>query len=108
MIPLRALVRLTRLWNLVIIALAQYAAAGFLISFETWSDPHLAWLVFSTVVIAAGGYSINDYYDIKIDLINKPDRVVVGKILSRRFVLLLHTTFSLTGVAIGFVLNWRI
>lgn len=108
MIPLQALVRLTRLWNLIIIALAQYTAAGFLVSFDTWADPRLAMLVISTVVIAAGGYSINDYYDIKIDLINKPDRVVVGKILSRRFVLLLHSAFSLTGVAIGFALDWKI
>ncbi|MBL7863449.1 MAG: geranylgeranylglycerol-phosphate geranylgeranyltransferase [Cyclobacteriaceae bacterium] len=108
MVPLQALVRLTRIWNLMIIALAQYAAASLLISPDTWKDPRLALLVLSTVIIAAGGYSINDYYDIKIDLINKPDRVIVGKILSRRFVLLLHTVCSVSGVMIGFVLDWRI
>ena len=32
----------------------------------------------STVLIAAAGYIINDYFDIKIDLINKPREVVVG------------------------------
>ncbi len=62
----------------------------------------------STVLIAAAGYIINDYYDVKIDLINKPDRVVIGKTITRRFALLFHTLLSLTGVGIGFLLSWKI
>lgn len=108
MVPLQALVRLTRVWNLLIIGLAQYCTAGLLIDPGTVYDPRLAMLVLSTVLIAAAGYSINDYYDIKIDLINKPDRVVVGKVLSRRVVLLLHTLLSVTGTGIGFVLSWQL
>ncbi len=108
MVSLQALVRLTRIWNLLIIGVAQYCAAIFLIPFDTVHDPRLLLLVLSTVLIAAGGYSINDYYDVKIDLINKPGRVVVGKALSRRMVLLLHTLFSVTGIGLGFVLDWKI
>lgn len=108
MVPLHALVRLTRVWNLLIIGAAQYCTAGLLIDPGTLTDTNLFLLVFSTVLIAAGGYSINDYYDIKIDLINKPDRVVVGKVLSRRVVLLLHSVLSITGVAIGFLLSWQL
>lgn len=106
MVPLQALVRLTRVWNLLIIGLSQYCTAGFLIGPHSLGDPRLFLLSLSTILIAAGGYSINDYYDIKIDLINKPDRVVVGKSLSRRTVLLLHTVLSVTGIAIGFLLSW--
>lgn len=108
MIPLQALVRLTRVWNLIIIGLAQYCTAALLIDPSSVTDMRLFLLVVSTVLIAAGGYSINDYYDIKIDLINKPDRVVVGKVLSRRVVLLLHSVLSLTGTAIGFLLSWQL
>lgn len=108
MVPLQALIRLTRLWNLLIIGLAQYFTAGFLISKDLWWDPQLLLLSVSTILIAAGGYSINDYYDVKIDLINKPERVVVGKTLSRRTVLLLHSMLSLSGVALGFLISWRI
>ena len=108
MVPLQALIRLTRLWNLLIIGLAQYCTAGFLISKDLWSDPKLLLLSVSTLLIAAGGYSINDYYDVKIDLINKPERVIVGKTLSRRTVLLLHSVLSLSGVALGFFLSWKI
>lgn len=108
MVPLQALVRLTRLWNLLIIGLAQYCTAGFLISASSLTDLRLLLLSLSTILIAAGGYSINDYYDVKIDLINKPERVVVGKVLSRRTVLVLHTLLTLTGIGIGFLLSWSI
>lgn len=108
MVPLQALIRLTRLWNLIIIAVAQYFSAWFLISPDTWHDVRLLVLSLSTMIIAAGGYSINDYYDVKIDLINKPERVVVGKTLSRRQVLLIHSLLSLTGTAMGFFLSWPI
>lgn len=108
MVPLQALVRLTRVWNLLIIGLAQYCTAGLLIGIETLSDSRLFLLALSTILIAAGGYSINDYYDVKIDLINKPDRVVVGNALSRRTVLMLHSLLSLTGTGLGFFLSWQL
>lgn len=100
--------RLTRVWNLIIIALAQYLTAGFLIDFNTILDPRLFILSVSTLLVAAGGYIINDYYDIKIDLINKPQRVVIGKSITRRYAILFHTLLSFAGVALGFVLSWKI
>jgi 4-hydroxybenzoate polyprenyltransferase len=100
--------RLTRIWNLLILALAQYFTAIMLIDRANVFDLRFFLLVTSTCVIAAAGYIINDYYDIKIDLINKPDRVVIGKGITRRYAILLHTVLSLLGVAIGTYLNWRI
>jgi 4-hydroxybenzoate polyprenyltransferase len=100
--------RLTRIWNLVIIAFAQYFTAAFLIDFRTILDPRLFILSASTVMIAAAGYVINDYYDIKIDLINKPQRVVIGKSITRRYAILFHTLLSILGVALGFLLSWKI
>ena len=103
-----ALLRLTRFWNLVIIGLAQYFTAGFLISSTAIVDIKLLLLSISTILIAAAGYIINDYYDIKIDLINKPERVVIGKNIARRFAILFHTVLSFSGVGIGFLLSWKI
>jgi len=105
---LAALLRLTRFWNLVIIGLTQYFAAVFLIAKENIFDLRLFFLAVSTTMVAAAGYIINDYYDIKIDLINKPARVVVGKEVPRRFALLFHSVLSLSGVAIGIFLGWEI
>ena len=105
---LGALIRLTRFWNLVIIGLAQYFTAGFLIDGATLIDPKLLLLSVSTILIAAAGYIINDYYDVKIDLINKPDRVVIGKGITRRFAILFHTALSFSGIGMGWLLNWKI
>lgn len=100
--------RLTRVWNLLIIALAQYFTAAFLIDIKTVLDPRLFVLSVSTIAIAAAGYVINDYYDIKIDLINKPQRVVIGKSITRRYAILFHTLLSLFGVFLGLLLSWKI
>jgi 4-hydroxybenzoate polyprenyltransferase len=100
------LLQLTRFWNLLMIGLTQYCTAGFLISSKVLFDWRLFILSSSTIAIAAAGYIINDYYDVKIDLVNKPDRVIVGKWLPRRFALLLHTALSLAGVVLGLLLGW--
>jgi 4-hydroxybenzoate polyprenyltransferase len=104
----KALFRLTRFWNLTIIALAQYFAAYFLLQANVFGDPYLLLLVTSTILIAAAGYVINDYYDIKIDLINKPERVVIGKGITRRYALFFHTILSVGGVAMGVFLDLKI
>lgn len=100
--------RLTRVWNLFIIAFAQYFTAAFLIDLQTIFDWRLFILSSSTVAIAAAGYIINDYYDVKIDLVNKPERVVVGKSITRRYAILFHTLLSFLGVALGLILSWKI
>lgn len=105
---IRALLRLTRFWNLVIIGLAQYFAAGFLIDKGLIWDWRLLVLATSTVIIAAAGYIINDYYDIKIDLINKPERVVIGKSITRRYALFFHSILLTIGVGLGFFIGWKI
>ena len=105
---IRALIRLTRFWNLVIIGLSQYFVARFLIDRNLIFDWRLFVLVASTVIIAAAGYIINDYYDIKIDLINKPQRVVIGKSITRRYALFFHSILVVIGMALGFVISWRI
>jgi 4-hydroxybenzoate polyprenyltransferase len=51
--------------------------------------------------IAAAGYIINDYFDINIDQVNKPDRVFVGSYISRRWVIFWHLLFSVLGIYIS-------
>ena len=51
--------------------------------------------------IAAAGYIINDYFDINIDQVNKPNKVVVGSHISRRWVIFWHLLFSVLGIYIS-------
>ncbi len=63
-------------------------------------------LVFSTVAITAAGYVINDYFDIKTDLINKGE-VIVGTKIPRRKAMLWHNILNAAGVAGGFYVSWK-
>ncbi len=65
-------------------------------------------LVFATCFITAAGYVINDYFDTKTDLINRPSSVVVGKTLSRRMVMVIHIVLNTIGIGFGFFVSFRI
>lgn len=70
-------------------------------------------LCLSSVFIAAAGYVINDYFDLNIDLVNKPGRMVVDRSISRRWAIFFHLFFSFAGVLMGFYIglqngNWII
>ena len=106
------LFKLIRWINLLIVAVTQYAAAYFLIGPMELKvliiDPKMMLLCFGTVMITAAGYVINDYYDVKIDYINKPDRVVVGRFVKRRSIIILHATLNTLGVLAGVLVSWQI
>ncbi len=63
-------------------------------------------LVFATVLIAAGGYVINDYFDIKTDLINK-GKVIVGTKIPRRKAMMWHNILNVVGILAGFYISWK-
>lgn len=63
-------------------------------------------LVLATVLITAGGYVINDYFDIKTDLINR-GQVIVGTKIPRRQAMMWHLILNLTGIILGFYISWR-
>ena len=63
-------------------------------------------LVAATVFITAGGYVINDYFDIKTDLINK-GKVIVGTKVPRRQAMMWHNLLNIAGVALGFYISSR-
>ena len=63
-------------------------------------------LVAATVFITAGGYVINDYFDINTDTVNRGE-TIVGSRISQSKAMTLHNLFNLTGVALGFFISWR-
>lgn len=103
-------VRLVRMTNLVIVVLTQYLTRILLIGpRHEWraivSNPHMFVLSLSTVCIAAAGYIINDYFDVKIDIVNKPERVVVGRYLKRRWAMGAHQVLNVMGAVLGLVVS---
>jgi 4-hydroxybenzoate polyprenyltransferase len=55
-------------------------------------------LILSVVAVTAAGNIINDYFDQKVDKINKPERVMVGKKVKRRVAILLHQALNISGI----------
>ncbi|HJV78153.1 MAG TPA: UbiA family prenyltransferase, partial [Paludibacter sp.] len=66
----------------------------------------LSLLITASVFIAAGGYVLNDYFDIKIDAINKHNKQVVGNEISRQKAMLLHQVLTGIGVLCGLLLAY--
>lgn len=90
--PLKAWLRFFRWKNLSIVALSMYLLR-WLVLFPVLekeavafylSEIQFAGLVLATVLVTLGGYVINDYHDVEIDLINKKKRTFIGRYLSRK------------------------
>lgn len=72
---------------------------------------HFILLIFASLFIAAAGYIINDYFDINIDEVNKPQRMVLDKVIHRRWAIAWHFILSTTGLiltalALPFLQKW--
>ena len=65
-------------------------------------------LVLATVLIGAGGYIINDLYDLGTDRINKPGKVIVGNLIPVASAWRYYAAVTLTGMAGGFYLAFRV
>jgi len=70
--------------------------------------PEFLLLSLSSILIAAAGYIINDYFDLSIDRINKPDKIIIEKIIKRRWAIIWHWVLSSLGILIGFYISWKI
>lgn len=111
-----AFFRLIRSLNLLFIALTQFLFYYCVVipSFRLTGsapllDPRNFWLlVVASVFIAAAGYIINDYFDINIDRINKPGKLVVERIIKRRWAIVWHLALSTVGIVISFYIGWKI
>lgn len=66
----------------------------------------LTLLIISVVCIAAGGYVINDYFDVKIDRINRPDDLVVTRVISRDAAMRLFQVLTAVGIVAGLAVAW--
>jgi 4-hydroxybenzoate polyprenyltransferase len=99
-----AFLKMIRLPNLLFIALTQ-ALFQFCIYYPLYnghipaSDTrNFILLVFASLFIGAAGYIINDYFDINIDEVNKPEKMVVDKVINRRWAIAWHFILSTAGI----------
>jgi len=101
--------KLTRPINLLLIILVQgMIKYGLLEALDvpvSMDNFQFGLLVFATVCIAAAGNVINDIFDVNIDRINKPQRVIVGKKISEKSAYNFYIILNILGVGVGFYLS---
>ena len=111
--------KLIRFPNLLIVALTQYLVQYLLhipIFNQAGLSPifdhfHFALMVLGTMLIAASGYIINDLLDYEIDLINKPDRLIINRKIAASAAWKIYWSFLIIGFFIAIYLahywnNW--
>jgi 4-hydroxybenzoate polyprenyltransferase len=108
--------QLLRFPNLLFIAFVQFAMSEAVIlpllmtyGFDAgMSSSRLLLLILSTILIAAGGYVLNDYFDVKIDTINRPDKMIVGKTIPRASAMRYYQILTALGLLSGFILAFQV
>ncbi len=104
-----AFLRLIRIGNLLIIA---YTLLGVLYSqgiqkLDLHSKIDFLILVIFTVLVAAAGNAINDYFDIRSDKVNKPEKMVLEKLIKKRWAIIIHWGFNLVALLLSCYLSFR-
>lgn len=106
--------QLLRLNNLIFIAIIlgvmeKWVVHPIMLHYQL-TEPLTWWmlllLILATIFIAAGGYVINDYFDVKIDSINHPDDLIVTRSVSKQQAMYLFMGLTGVGIACGLALSW--
>jgi 4-hydroxybenzoate polyprenyltransferase len=71
-------------------------------------DLNFVLMALATVLMAAGGYVLNDYFDVKIDAINHPDRLIITNTVSKQKAMLYYQLLTGVGVLLGLLLAFRV
>lgn len=109
-----AFLRLVRLPNLVMIVVTQLLFYFTIVepfyynnnnTYIPFNIRHFLLLILSSILIAAAGNIINDYFDRNIDEINKPDKKIIDKLIKRRWAIIMHIVFSFVAILIGFYVD---
>jgi len=99
-------------YNIWVIVLAQYLSAIFILAPEKRAlDIILDWRLFLIVIAStltiASGYIINNFYDAKKDLINRPKKAMIDRLVSQETKLKVYFTINFIVAFLMFFISWR-
>ena len=108
-----SLFSVVRGYNIPIIIIAQYLSAIFILSPKTTRaldvilDVNIFILVLASSLSIASGYIINSFYDSKKDLINRPNKSMLDRLVSQQTKLYVYFTLNFVVVFIAAFVSWR-
>ena len=107
-----SLFSVVRGYNIPIIILAQYLSAIFILAPEKRAldillDFNLFLIVFASAITIASGYIINNFYDSQKDLINRPNKSMLDRLVSQKTKLSVYFVLNFTGALMALLVSWR-
>ncbi|WP_281634630.1 geranylgeranylglycerol-phosphate geranylgeranyltransferase [Flavobacterium luteolum] len=107
-----SLFSVVRGYNIPIIVLAQYLSAIFILAPEIRAldillDFPLFLIVFASAITIASGYIINNFYDSQKDLINRPNKSMLDRLVSQKTKLNVYFSLNFLAVLMAFIVSWR-
>jgi len=107
-----SLFSVVRGYNIPIIVLAQYLSAIFILApdkraLDIILDPNLFLIVFASAITIASGYIINNFYDSQKDLINRPNKSMLDRLVSQKTKLSVYFCLNFLAVLTALIVSWR-
>ena len=107
-----SLLSVVRGYNILVLVFAQYLASIFIFSSEddvakVILDVDLLFIVLASVCVIASGYIINNFYDAKVDRINRPLKTGIDNYIKQETKLSLYFTLNFFGFVFGFLVSWK-
>ena len=107
-----SLFSVVRGYNIPIIVLAQYLSSIFILDKEKRAlDIILDWrlflIVFVSTLTIASGYIINSFYDSAKDLINRPKKSMLDRLISQKTKLQVYFFLNFLAATLAYIVSWR-
>ncbi|MCG1035985.1 geranylgeranylglycerol-phosphate geranylgeranyltransferase [Polaribacter sargassicola] len=99
-------------YNILVLVLAQYLAAIFIFSPQSSArniilDRDLFYIVLASICVIASGYIINNFYDAKVDRINRPLKTGIDNYVKQSTKLKLYFTLNFLGFVFGYLISLK-
>lgn len=105
-----SLLSVIRGYNILVLVFAQYLAAIFIFSPKKSArnivlDVDLFLIVLASVCVVAAGYIINNFYDVKVDKINRPLKTNIDNYVKQSTKLTLYFVLNALGFLFGLLIS---
>ena len=112
LLKILSLISIVRGYNILVIALAQYLASIYIMApglpvRQVIFDPKLFVLVLVSAMVIAAGYIINAFYDSEKDLINKPRKSMLDRLVPQSTKLYAYFTLNFLAVLLAGYVSFR-
>ena len=112
MLKMLSLFSVVRGYNILILVIAQYLTAAFILApdlplRDVFFDPNLFFLILSSATVIASGYIINNFYDSEKDLINRPKKTMLDRLISQRTKLSVYFILNFAAIIFASYVSFR-